>query len=195
MSQPEGNHRSVDAVLQKGYNDAAALLQVLELVLGALVRCPQKEKFISTILGLGQAVQEDLMVLIQKTLRESSLPDEASSPPPLDSEPRKLQLLLDDVRERLAEAQQANQVLESENHWLQERVQELEHNVADHSQLVHSNSAIALAELEGQVKAKDFKLQELHTQIAELKKLIKEQVHREINKKQRNGEEMKEASL
>lgn len=60
----------IDFVAIARKNNKHELLKLVQLVLFALVSCPQKELYIHKMMQLGQETQQDLMVLIKKVLGE-----------------------------------------------------------------------------------------------------------------------------
>jgi chromosome segregation ATPase len=170
----------VDLAAVSRNNSRPGLLCIIELVVGAVVQCGAKELYISRIMGLREAIQRELMVIIEKVIdkcehhndREESkenkkeynkLRQEKNS---LAQQVENLQKELVDMAKKLEETTIEREQLKSKN-------QDLENELTTKyspRKVKGAQVDATLRELDEQLTQKEALIEELKTKNSEMKK-------------------------
>ncbi|CAG9329763.1 HOOK3_3 [Blepharisma stoltei] len=164
-------HIEISAIARSA--DIQNLISLIELVMGAILNCEAKETYISRILELNEAIQAELMVFIQRILNKLQDPKELSedkSTSQLRQENRSLYLQLDELRNSLNEIVQIQTELIKERDEGLEKIKVLEDEVERKVNRRSQNADMSLMQLENQLNLKDGIIQDLKSQINEIKK-------------------------
>ncbi|OMJ70926.1 hypothetical protein SteCoe_30993 [Stentor coeruleus] len=168
-------HIETSAIARSG--DKANMLYLLELVMGAVLNCPVKDAYISRILSLDERSQTELMVFIQKILKKIEKKPAYEEEPAehrvdvqqLRQENRSLNLQNEELENSLKEIAAQQENLMDERDALKKQLKDLENEI-DKKSAKKFPGDMNLTQLEMQVSQKDNTIQELRTQISELKK-------------------------
>ncbi|CAG9324491.1 HOOK3_2 [Blepharisma stoltei] len=158
-------------------NDRSQLLSLLELIMGAAIKCKNKETYIARIVSQNEAVQSELMGFIENVLSKlenysyNEDKDIRAELMNLKQEKRTLKMQLDDAKKELEDLSYRQDDLMLDRDRLLNRVRELEAELDKKvSKKGNSDISILTVQLEAQINQKEITIQELKNQINDLKK-------------------------
>ena len=165
-------HIEISAIARS--SDKTNLVYLMELVMGAIVKSPAKEAYISRILALDENHQAELMVFIQKILKKiDKRPDyEEQVESKIDTgllqkENRSLKHQIEELQYSLDEIAKTHSEVIADRDLLSKQVKDLE---AEMDKKPKKVGEINTTYLENQLGQKDQTIQDLRSQITELKK-------------------------
>ena len=151
--------------------DKGHLVRLLELVMGAVVQCQDKETYISRIISLNETVQAELMVFIQKIMDRLENPRSQEESNSFKEQKDNLLVQLEEVQNSLKDSARKEQQLELENENLQQKVKDLEAEMERLSKRQGSKDmSLVSMELEAKLSHKETLIKDLQSQITDLKK-------------------------
>ena len=176
-------HIEISAIARSA--DKANIVFLLELVMGAIVKCPAKEAYISRILSLDERFQAELMVFLQKILERienKRSTDEDSSETRADTlqlrqENRSYKVEIEELQNSLDEIAQKQLELITEKEIYIKQIKSMEGELEKRTSKRFPGD-FNVSQLESQISQRDTMIQELRVQNAELKRQQENEVSR-----------------
>mmetsp|Transcript_22484 Transcript_22484/g.22195 ORF Transcript_22484/g.22195 Transcript_22484/m.22195 type:complete len:729 (-) Transcript_22484:13-2199(-) len=160
-------------------NDRSQLLSLLEMVMGAVIKCKDKETYIARIVSQNEAVQSELMTFIEKVLSKlekfayNEGKDLRAEVIALRQEKRALILKLEDSAKELEDLKYKTEDLKLDKDRLIIKVNELEIEL-DKKQSKKENPDISLLKM--QLNQKEGAVRELKNQINDITKKHQDEI-------------------